>query len=281
MWTIVEKFGERVFQMRNLEKDWAICQDEFLEGIQHIVGKRGAILSFSIDPNLNNTNGSNTNSSSAASITSPSLMSSRRHSYIDYEIDSLRHDVDDLKDDNDKLRKELELTRNEAEEARVQLQVQLQQQQQKEKQQQQQQKSKSGHSKDLREGSDSELPTSFGKREVKDRTFINRARVLVILYLLAPLLMPIVLSSCYASVWVTLLSSMCCCGFKFGIQNHAGVVQRLVQKEKEVAQLRETIDKMEKKYKDKAELVTVSFPGPIQGFKNERDADGKELPTDF
>jgi hypothetical protein len=32
----------------------------------------------------------------------------------------------------------------------------------------------------------------------------------------------------------------------------------LVQKEKEVTQLRETIDRMEKKYKDKAELVTVS-----------------------
>jgi len=164
--------------MRNLEKDWAICQDEFLEGIQHIVGKRGAILSFSTDPNLNNANGgSNSNSSSAASVSSLSLMSSRRHSYIDYEIDSLRQDVDDLRDDNDKLSKELELARNEAEEARVHLQVQLQQQQQKELQLQLQQKSKSGHSKDLREGSDSELPTSYGKREVKDCTFINCAWV--------------------------------------------------------------------------------------------------------
>lgn len=36
------------------------------------------------------------------------------------------------------------------------------------------------------------------------------------------------------------------------------MVQRLVQKEKEVVQLRETIERMEKKYKDKAELVTVS-----------------------
>jgi len=59
------------------------------------------------------------------------------------------------------------------------------------------------------------------------------------------------------------------------IQNHAGVVQRLVQKEKEVAQLRETIEKMEKKYKDKAELVTVSLSGPTQGTKNERDAMAK------
>jgi 5,10-methylenetetrahydrofolate reductase len=33
----------------------------------------------------------------------------------------------------------------------------------------------------------------------------------------------------------------------------------LVQKEKEVTQLRETIERMEKKYKDKAELVTVSL----------------------
>lgn len=37
------------------------------------------------------------------------------------------------------------------------------------------------------------------------------------------------------------------------------MVQRLVQKEKEAAQLRETIERMEKKYKDRAEFVTVSF----------------------
>ena len=37
------------------------------------------------------------------------------------------------------------------------------------------------------------------------------------------------------------------------------MVQRLVQKEKEAAQLRETIERMEKKYKDRAEFVAVSF----------------------
>jgi len=36
------------------------------------------------------------------------------------------------------------------------------------------------------------------------------------------------------------------------------VVQRLVQKEKLVFKVTATIERMEKKYKDKAELVTVS-----------------------
>ncbi|KAG0210592.1 hypothetical protein BGX33_004803 [Mortierella sp. NVP41] len=183
LWTIVSKFGERIFQMRDIEKDWAGCHDEFLEGIQHIVGKRGVILSFS-DPNLN---------SSSASMSSASLASSRRHSFIDYEMDIMRRDMDDMREESDNLRKELAAAKQETEDVRVQLKQQI--------------KSPPSSSRELREGSESELPTSYGKRE-----------------------------------------------------NHAGVVQRLVQKEKEVVQLRETIERMEKKYKDRAELVTDDEP---------------------
>ncbi|KAF9585106.1 hypothetical protein BGW38_003868 [Lunasporangiospora selenospora] len=175
MWTIVEKFGERIFHMRDIEKEWASCQDEFLEGIQHIVGKRGLIISIP-DPN--------SNSSSSASISSASLASSRRHSFIDFEIEGLRRDIEDLREEYDRVQKELTDSRLETEEARTQLK------------QLQQTKATNG-----REASESEPPISYGKRE-----------------------------------------------------NHAGVVQRLVQKEKEVAQLRETIERMEKKYKDKADI---------------------------
>ncbi|KAF9909163.1 hypothetical protein EC991_009073 [Linnemannia zychae] len=184
LWTIVSKFGERVFQMRNLEKDWVVCQDEFLESIQHIVGKRGIILSFS-DPNLN--------SSSSASMSSASLASSRRHSFIDYEMDIMRRDMEDMKEESDNLRKELAAAKQETEDVKAQLRQQI--------------KSLPLSSRDLREGSDSEPPTSYGKRE-----------------------------------------------------NHAGVVQRLVQKEKEVAQLRETLEFMKKKYNDRAEFVTDDEP---------------------
>ncbi|KAG0232219.1 hypothetical protein BGX31_005209 [Mortierella sp. GBA43] len=167
LWTIVEKFGEHVFGMRDIEKDWATCHDEFLEAIQHIVGKRGVILSFD---------------SSSGSSSSASLASSRRHSYIDFELDIMRRDMDDMREDAEKLRKELATARQEAEDAKIQLSK-------------------------LQAKPDPEPPTSYGKRE-----------------------------------------------------NHAGVVQRLVQKEKEVTQLRETIERMEKKYKDKAELVTDDEP---------------------
>ncbi|KAF9359313.1 hypothetical protein BGX26_012598 [Mortierella sp. AD094] len=184
LWTIVEKFGERVFQMRDIEKDWTSCYDEFLESIQHIVGKRGIILSFS-DPN--------NSTSSAASMSSASLASSRRHSFIDYEIDNLRRDMDEMREDTERLQIELDEARREAEDAKAQLQ-QLQQ-------------IKSGPPSSTKDGAESEPLTSFGRRE-----------------------------------------------------NHAGVVQRLVQKEKEVTQLRETIERMEKKYKDKAELVTDDEP---------------------
>ncbi|KAF9984464.1 hypothetical protein BGZ65_000349, partial [Modicella reniformis] len=175
LWTIVEKFGERVFQMRDIEKDWAECHDDFLEAIQHIVGKRGIILSFS-DPNSN-------------SPSSASLASSRRHSYIDFELDIMKRDMDDMREDAEKLRKDLAETKQEAEDAKTQLR------------QLQQAKSSPPSS------GEHDPPTSVGKRE-----------------------------------------------------NHAGVVQRLVQKEKEVTQLRETIERMEKKYKDKAELVTDDEP---------------------
>ncbi|KAF9131822.1 hypothetical protein BGW39_001281 [Mortierella sp. 14UC] len=184
LWTIVSKFGERVFQMRDIEKDWAVCQDEFLESIQHIVGKRGIILSFS-DPNLN--------SSSSASMSSASLASSRRHSFIDYEMDIMRRDMEDMREESDNLRKELAAAKQETEDVKAQLRQQI--------------RSPPSSSRELREGSDSELPTSYGKRE-----------------------------------------------------NHAGVVQRLVQKEKEVAQLRETLDVMKKKYNDRAEFVTDDEP---------------------
>ncbi|KAF9106074.1 hypothetical protein BGX27_009325, partial [Mortierella sp. AM989] len=183
LWTIVEKFGERVFQMRNIEKDWTSCHDEFLESIQHIVGKRGVILSFT----------ENSNTSSSASMSSASLTSSRRHSFIDYEMDNLRRDMDEMREDTERLQVELDVARREAENAKVQLQ-QLQQ-------------AKSGSPTSTKEGAESEPLTSYGRRE-----------------------------------------------------NHAGVVQRLVQKEKEVTQLRETIERMEKKYKDKAELVTDDEP---------------------
>lgn len=261
--------------MRNLEKDWATCQDEFLEGIQHIVGKRGAILAFSTDPNLNSANGTSgagANSSSAASVSSLSLMSSRRHSYIDYEIDSLRQDVDDLREDNDRLRKDLDMARSDAEEARLQLQVQMQQQQEKE----QQQKSRSGmspsHSKDLREASDSEPPTSYGKREVNEPVSFSLRWVYYFSSCLAAVHFAHArLLSFVIFIRVLLFPGRCFfVGRPCRIQNHAGVVQRLVQKEKEVAQLRETIEKMEKKYKDKAELVTVSFVVHPQRNKYER-----------
>ncbi|KAF9922772.1 hypothetical protein FBU30_007121, partial [Linnemannia zychae] len=179
LWTIVAKFGERVFQMRDLEKDWAGCQDEFLESIQHIVGKRGIILSFS-DPN--------SSSSSSASMSSASLASSRRHSFIDYEMDIMRRDMEELREESDNLRRELAAAKQETEDVKAQL-----------KQQQIRSPPLSG--------SDNEHPTSYGRRE-----------------------------------------------------NHAGVVQRLVMKEKEVLQLKETIERMEKKYKDKAEFVTDDEP---------------------
>ncbi|KAG0310050.1 hypothetical protein BGZ97_012834, partial [Linnemannia gamsii] len=184
LWTIVSKFGERVFQMRDLEKDWAGCQDDFLEGIQHIVGKRGIILSFS-DPNLN--------SSSSASMSSASLASSRRHSFIDYEMDIMRRDMEDMREESDNLRKELAAAKQETEDVKAQLKHQI--------------RSPPLSSRELRDGSESEPLTSYGRRE-----------------------------------------------------NHAGVVQRLVQKEKEAAQLRETIERMEKKYKDRAEFVTDDEP---------------------
>lgn len=189
LWTIVEKFGEHVFLMRDIEKDWATCQDEFLESVQHIVGKRGIVLSFS-DPNAN--------SSSSVSITG-SLSSSRRHSFIDFEIDHLRREIDDMRAEADLMRRDLDAANAEAEDAKTRL---AELQQSKELKQSTSPGPALGHgyfSRDLREGSESE-PMFSGKRE-----------------------------------------------------NHAGVVQRLVQKEKEVAQLRETIDRMEKKYKDKAD----------------------------
>ncbi|KAF8945986.1 hypothetical protein BGZ47_001547 [Haplosporangium gracile] len=184
LWTIVAKFGERVFQMRDLEKDWAGCQDDFLEGIQHIVGKRGVILSLA-DPNLN--------SSSSASMSSASLTSSRRHSFIDYEMDIMRRDMEDMREESDNLRLELAAAKQETEDVKVQLRQQI--------------KSPPLSSRELRDGSESEPLASYGRRE-----------------------------------------------------NHAGVVQRLVQKEKEAAQLRETIERMEKKYKDRAEFVTDDEP---------------------
>ncbi|KAF9438927.1 hypothetical protein BGZ76_002926 [Entomortierella beljakovae] len=184
LWTIVEKFGERVFQMRDIEKDWAGCYDDFLESIQHIVGKRGAILSFS---------DSNNSSSSATSVLSASLASSRRHSFIDYEMENMRRDMDEMREDTEKLLGELAEARREADEAKAQFQ--------------QLQLIKSGPPSSTKESPEPEPLPSFGKRE-----------------------------------------------------NHAGVVQRLVQKEKEVTQLRETIERMEKKYKDKAELVTDDEP---------------------
>ncbi|KAF9304280.1 hypothetical protein BGZ74_001919 [Mortierella antarctica] len=189
LWTIVEKFGEHVFLMRDIEKDWATCQDEFLESVQHIVGKRGIVLSFSDQ---------NTNTSSSVSITG-SLSSSRRHSFIDFEIDHLRREIDDMRAEADLMRRDLDAANAEAEEAKTRL---TELQQAKEVQQSASPGPALGHgyfSRDQREGSESESMLS-GKRE-----------------------------------------------------NHAGVVLRLVQKEKEVAQLRETIDRMEKKYKDKAD----------------------------
>ncbi|KAG0026570.1 hypothetical protein BGZ82_009398 [Podila clonocystis] len=189
LWTIVEKFGEHVFLMRDIEKDWATCQDEFLESVQHIVGKRGIVLSFSDQ---------NANSSSSVSITG-SLSSSRRHSFIDFEIDHLRREIDDMRAEADLMRRDLDAANAEAEEAKARL---AELQQAKEVQQSASPGPALGNgyfSRDLREGSESE-PMLSGKRE-----------------------------------------------------NHAGVVLRLVQKEKEVAQLRETIDRMEKKYKDKAD----------------------------
>ncbi|KAG0339661.1 hypothetical protein BG004_006718 [Podila humilis] len=198
LWTIVEKFGEHIFSLRDIEKEWGACQDDFLESIQHIVGKRGIVLQSFSDPN---------NASSSASIAG-SLSSSRRHSFIDFEIDNLRREIDDMRADADLLRRDLDAALADAKEAKARL---AESQQAKELLQLQLQQNASpgttsvmmmGHgyfSRDLREGSESE-PMLSGKRE-----------------------------------------------------NHAGVVQRLVQKEKEVIQLRETIDRMEKKYKDKAD----------------------------
>ncbi|KAF9895932.1 hypothetical protein BX616_008512, partial [Lobosporangium transversale] len=155
LWTIVEKFGERVFQMRDIEKDWPSCHDEFLEGIQHIVGKRGIILSFS-DP-LNGSSSSSSSSSSSTSMSSASLSmaSSRRHSFIDFELDNLRRDMEEMREEADKMRKELMEAKQEAEEAKHQL-LQLQQLQ-----------SRSGPPSSNREGTENEHLVSygFGKRE--------------------------------------------------------------------------------------------------------------------
>jgi hypothetical protein len=133
--------------MRDLEKDWAGCQDDFLEGIQHIVGKRGIILSFS-DPNLN--------SSSSASMSSASLASSRRHSFIDYEMDIMRRDMEDMREESDNLRKELAAAKQETEDVKAQLKHQI--------------RSPPLSSRELRDGSESEPLTSYGRREVKQTT---------------------------------------------------------------------------------------------------------------
>ncbi|KAI8600503.1 hypothetical protein EDD21DRAFT_376993 [Dissophora ornata] len=143
MWTIVDKFGERIFQMRDIEKDWAGCHDDFLEAIQHIVGKRGAILSFQ-DPNAN--------SSSSASMSSASLASSRRHSYIDFELDIMRRDMDDMREDTEKLRKDLAESKQEAEDAKAQVRL-LQQQ------------TKSSLHSSSKDSSENEPLSSYGKRE--------------------------------------------------------------------------------------------------------------------
>ncbi|KAI8360387.1 hypothetical protein B0O80DRAFT_203131 [Mortierella sp. GBAus27b] len=138
LWTIVEKFGEHVFGMRDIEKDWATCHDEFLEAIQHIVGKRGVILSFD---------------SSSGSSSSASLASSRRHSYIDFELDIMRRDMDDMREDAEKLRKELATARQEAEDAKIQLSK-------------------------LQAKPDPEPPTSYGKREDDEPRKSDRAKEL-------------------------------------------------------------------------------------------------------
>lgn len=132
--------------MRDLEKDWAGCQDDFLEGIQHIVGKRGIILSFS-DPNLN--------SSSSASMSSASLASSRRHSFIDYEMDIMRRDMEDMREESDNLRKELVVAKQETEDVKAQLRQQI--------------RSPPVSSREMRDGSESEPLTSYGRREVTNQ----------------------------------------------------------------------------------------------------------------
>lgn len=132
--------------MRDLEKDWAGCQDDFLEGIQHIVGKRGIILSFS-DPNLN--------SSSSASMSSASLASSRRHSFIDYEMDIMRRDIEDMREESDNLRKELAAAKQETEDVKAQLRQQI--------------RSPPLSSREMRDGSESEPLTSYGRREVTNQ----------------------------------------------------------------------------------------------------------------
>ena len=161
LWTIVEKFGDHVFLMRDIEKDWATCQDEFLESVQHIVGKRGIVLSFS-DPNAN--------SSSSVSITG-SLSSSRRHSFIDFEIDHLRREIDDMRAEADLMRRDLDAANAEAEDAKTRL-VELQQA--KELKQSTSPGPALGHGyfpRDLRESSESE-PMLSGRREVNIKNFL-------------------------------------------------------------------------------------------------------------
>ncbi|KAG0234469.1 hypothetical protein BGW41_001142 [Actinomortierella wolfii] len=169
LWTIMEKFGEYTFEVRDFERDWNRAQDDFLESIQYIVGKRGIVLTFT-NPNLasegSHSSGasSDVTSSGASSMSTGSYMSSMRQTYIDYEIDSLRRELEEVREESEGYKRQVSAARKEAEQAKA-------------------------------------LVSSMQKSN-----------------------------------------------------NHAGVVQRLVQKEKEVTQLREAIEKMEKKYNIKADL---------------------------
>lgn len=141
--------------MRDIEKDWATCQDDFLESVQHIVGKRGIVLSFSDQ---------NANSSSSVSIAG-SLSSSRRHSFIDFEIDHLRREIDDMRAEADLMRRDLDAANAEAEEAKTRLAVLQQAKDVQQSTSPGPALSQGYFSRDLREGSESE-PILSGKREV-------------------------------------------------------------------------------------------------------------------
>ncbi|KAF9967032.1 hypothetical protein BGZ73_000717, partial [Actinomortierella ambigua] len=168
LWTILEKFGEYTLDIRDFERDWARAQDDFLESIQYIVGKRGIMLTFSNHSAAaeGSTSASSTDvaSSGASSMSTGSYTSSMRQTYIDYEIDNLRRELEEVREESEGYKRQVSAARKEAEQAKA-------------------------------------LVTSMQKSN-----------------------------------------------------NHAGVVQRLVQKEKEVTQLQEAIEKMEKKYNIKADL---------------------------
>ncbi|KAF9163119.1 hypothetical protein DFQ26_002908 [Actinomortierella ambigua] len=199
LWTILEKFGEYTLDMRDFERDWSRAQDDFLESIQYIVGKRGIVLTFSnhsvAAEGSSSASSTDVTSSGASSISTGSYTSSMRQTYIDFEIDNLRRELEEAREESEGYKRQVSAARKDAEQAKALV---------------------------------SSMQKSNHLRQADALTMVG------------------------------------------DIRNHAGVVQRLVQKEREVTQLQEAIEKMEKRYNIKADL---SMDDDIRRPERVRDID--------